>query len=271
MKISGMWGSDHREQDYKEIYTPLEQVGAEIRKRWNNIKLRRQVEDFLGGPPPGCVDAPRACLWRAVHTPNLEFFRFVESARTTGCLPYAFAGHYDRFCSTNPDKVGLLRLALITGTTKCDKPLFRHIRIADQVKYEGFPFHAIPTHWGESLIGFHYRLLRGAFPEVTPTDESSWLNARGSTAKEFYPAVFARFVCHGILFENYLNNSRERVFCRDVVFPSFETVTTLFGVRPIVVPLFSPSSMADDLSTTYYDANAVELINQALSTVGTTG
>jgi len=36
-----------------EIYTPLEEARDEIRRRWADRDLRRRVEEFLGGTPPG--------------------------------------------------------------------------------------------------------------------------------------------------------------------------------------------------------------------------
>jgi len=249
----------------EEIYTPLDNAKYEIRRRWHDATLRKQVESFLGGPPPGCASEPCACLWRAVHTPNREFFRFAEQARTTGCQPYAFAGHYDRYCSTNPEKVGLLRLKCVTGINKRGESIVRRVRIADGAEAEGLPFHAIVTHWGESFIAFHCRLVNGCFPDIIPIDESSWIKAWGTTPKEIYPAVLARFLCHGILFENYVNNSREASFLDETVLPAFETIYSLFGAMPLIVRLL-PTNTADHPSWTWYEGQAVKVIKRNLPT-----
>jgi hypothetical protein len=236
----------------EEIYTPLDEAREEVRLRWNDAELRRQVEAFLGGPPQGTTSGPCAYFCRALHTPNREFYRFVEQARAVGCPPCPLEYNDDRFCSLNPDKLGLLRLTWVTGTDKSGKPLFRRTMVADEPQCEGVPFRAITTRWGENLIGFHHRLLCGCFPEIIPADESVWIHAHGTSPKQFYPAVFARLVCHGVLFENYIDRDQEAPFVHSVVLPAFETVRARFGKRPLIVPLL-PQESSDDPSWTWYD------------------
>ena len=247
----------------QEIYTPIEDARREIHLRRNNAQLRHKVEQFLGGPPPGSGIEPRAYLWKALHTPNREFYRFVAQAKLAGCQPTALEYRDDHFCSSNLDKLGLLRLTLVTGTNRHGEQIFRRIVIADITGSEGIPLSAIATHWGASLATFHQDLLKGCFPELPLTDNSAWLHARGANPKEFYPAALTRFLCQGILFENFIDKPGEEIFIRDVVLPAFESVCDLFGLRPLIVPLL-PECTSDDPSWTWYDSHVAKLLKEIL-------
>ncbi|MDY0185333.1 MAG: hypothetical protein RBR43_05590 [Desulfuromonadaceae bacterium] len=246
----------------EEMYTPLEQAREQICQRWADKELRRRVEDFLEGAPPESVSGPRAYLWRAVHTPNREFCRFAELASETGCRPYAMAWHSDRFCSTNPDKASLVRMTCVKGINKRGEPIIQRFRIAEACEFEGIPFRAITTHWGESFIGFQYRLLQECFPAIIPTDESTWFVTHGGTPKHIYPNVLARFICHGILFDNFEDNASAS-FVRAVVLPAFESISSRFGIKPLIVPLLSENTSGDP-SWTWYEGKAMKAVTRCL-------
>ena len=211
-----------------------------------------------------CGIEPRAYLCKALQTPNREFYRFVAQAKLTGCHPTALEYKDDQFCSSNPDKLGLLRLTLITGTNRHGEQTVRRIMIADTASSEGIPLNAITTHWGASLVTVHHDLLKVCFPQLPLTDKSTWLHSPGANPNEFYPALLARFLCHGILFENYIDKPREAIFVRNVVLPAFESVCNLFGMRPLIVRLL-PERTSDDPSWTWYDSHVAKLLMEVLS------
>ena len=247
-----------------EIYTPLEEARNEIRQRWANQELRQKVEEFLGGEPPGVNSGPRAFFCRPVHTPNREFHRFIDLASDAYIAPALMEYLDDRFCSMNSDKLNLVRMTLLKGLNHRGEPIFQRKMITDSIP-EGMPFTSIRTLWGENLVDFHHRSLRTLFPSLVTENESAWLHIQGVSAREFYPAHLARFICHGILFESFLETSDESVFTKDVVLPMFKTVCSLFDAKPLIVRLL-PEESADDPSWTWYEGDIWNIVNKELKT-----
>jgi len=158
----------------------------------------------------------------------------------------------DRFCNLNADKLGLVRMTFSKGTNHHGEPLFlRKMVTAGDI--DGRLFKTIQTIWGENLVDFHHRVLRLSYPEVRPWNESSWFRTHGDSPNQFYPAHLARFICHGVMFENFLSNRHEEAFTRDVVLPAFERVCSRFGMKPLVIRLL-PEESEDDPSWTWYEA-----------------
>jgi hypothetical protein len=53
------------------------------------------------------------------------------------------------------------------------------------------------------------------------------------------------FICHGVLFENFVTNVEEQRFAEEVVYPAFKEVEQLFGLKPLIVPLLPPHNASD--------------------------
>jgi hypothetical protein len=248
-------------------YTPHEEARVEILRRREDLDLRRRVEEFLGGPPPGRPDEPGAFLCRTVQTPNREFFRFMELARSLGLPPHAQEYLDDRFCSMNADKLGAVRMTFHRGVNKRNEAMFRRRVIVEGSAWDGAPYRNLRTKWGENLVHFHHGLLQTFFAGLTLINESAWYRARGLNPGEFYPAHYARFLCHGVLLETYVETPREAPFIRDVVLPAFSRVISLFGVKPLIVPLLPPESAADP-SWTWYGREVEEIVIGKLAAAG---
>jgi hypothetical protein len=225
------------------------------------------VEEFLGGPPPGRPDEPGAFLCRTVQTPNREFFRFMELASSIGLAPHAQEYLDDRFCSMNADKLGAVRMTFHHGINRRNEAVFRRCVIVAGNSWDGAPYQDLRTKWGENLVQFHHGLLRTFFAGLTLINESAWYRARGASPREFYPAHYARFICHGILLETYLETPQESPFIHEVVLPAFERVLSLFGRRPLIVPLLPPESAADP-SWTWYDQEVERIVLGKLASAG---
>ena len=251
----------------EEIYTPLEEAHVEVRRRWEDLDLRRRVEEFLGGVPPGAGDGPRAFLCRSVQTPNREFFHFMEQALSLGVAPYAVEYGDDRFCGMNSDKIGIVRMTFSQGTNKRGEAIIRRRFIVAGNTCLGVPFNRLATYWGENLVHFHRRLVQEYCPGVQPEDESEWIHSRGVKPQDYYPAYLARFLCHGVLLESYLETPHEAPFTRDVALPAFESVVARFGMKPLIVPLLPPETAADP-SWTWYDREVEKFVVDELSSAG---
>jgi hypothetical protein len=249
-------------QKLEKLYTPLTEAKDEIRRRWADLGLRKKVEEYLGVLSPGMGDESRAFYCRTVLTPHREFHRFIALACEAGLTPVGAEYLDDCFNSLNPDKLGLVRMTFLKGRNRLDEPIFKR-KMVTGGDINGKSFTSILTLWGENLVDFHHRSLRTFFPDLVPVNEYAWIRTHGTSPRAYYPANFARFICHGILFENFLVTNGELAFTRDVVIPAFETVTTSFGMKPLIVRLL-PQESENDPSWTWYDTEMEHLVSREM-------
>ncbi|MCX6901897.1 MAG: hypothetical protein NTW03_00135 [Verrucomicrobia bacterium] len=236
--------SNWNDIDLSELYTPLEEVREIVEKRYADTSLRLRLEHDFFGPPPGAYQGPRACIARAVHTWNYEFQLFAKLARLTGLKPLATEYCDDLFCTMNFGKLSRLRMTIVEGKSK-DGNILRTRKIADIMANEGKPFSQIKTLWGENLLQFHHKILKVYSPDIEIVNETQWLRRYGNSARDFYPYLLAKFICHGVLFENYCRLGQENRFTLEVVLPSISKVIERYGHKPVIVNLLPTSSESD--------------------------
>lgn len=239
------------EFDIKEIYTPLSVAKKEIWRRWKDKELRKKVEKYLGGSVPGPFKKePRAVLSRSIITPNQEFFYFLDLAKTTKLKPLGLEGVTDKFCTKNYDKVSLGRLSFIDNdkiknkikNAECGKT---NVNVIDMMKYDGKKLCDVDTFWGEGLVDFHHKMMALYDSEIEIFDDFKWLDHKGKKngIRQYYKNFFTFFLCHGILFENFIIKRNEKEFTDNVIIESYLEVKKLFGKAPLIVPLLP---MEDD-------------------------
>lgn len=136
-------------------------------------------------------------------------------------------------------------------------------RIIDFGKTENQPIETIKTKWGESLADFHHRLLTIAGLSIELSDASSWYKSNGKKAAGYYDKFLSLFLCHGILFENFITNEEEDRFSKSVVFPAFKQVVDHFGIKPLIVPLV-PHETASTIYWRCYPAELEEEVAKCL-------
>lgn len=239
----------------------------EIWRRWNDKALRKKVEDFLGGDIPEFLKKePKATLVRYIITPNYEFFYFLGLAELAGldhaCLEYS----KDKFVAKNPDKYNLCKMFFFNGVGKKRGAKIDSINVVNFNKTEGKMLNEIKTEWGEKLIDFHHKILKksakSSFKKVC--DFSDWFNKKRNKNKSYYYLYYlALFLCHGVLFENFLLNKGEAEFTRKKVKPSFDKLEKIFGVRPLIVPLEHLGVNADN-TRMYYSKNIRDIFNKEI-------
>jgi len=218
------------------MYVTLEWAREELKRRANDLDLRRRVREFVGEIPDFLRNGPRAVLARHIATPNIEFFRLASTARRLGLRPACSGYVGDRFSTKNPDKLLLGRMTFLQGVTgkginlKTSQNIFRF----DQ--FDGKPFVNIRTLWGEGFVAFHHRLLTEKIPEFEIGDITEWIRNLGGTPRVFYPRLLALFICYGILFENFHLDGREKTFTQEVILPALVRVKEFFGLSPLIVP-----------------------------------
>ncbi len=252
----------------KRTYTPLKEAKEEIWRRWNNEALKKKVREFLGGDIPEPLrDAPKIVLARHAISPNGDLLEFLKVARYTSLGPAFFEPGNDKFVSSNPDKYFLGKMKFYYDIGKSGLGKFYSLKVVDFDKYDGKSASSIQTVWGESFLNFHHRILDSSVPGKLSSkiyNISPWIGRNGGSAVEFYPKYLALFLCYGVLAEIFFS-SKEGKFINDVLIPSLEVVESTFGMKPLIVRIFSekvfPEDQNDeDLHWMCYPASVAKLL-----------
>lgn len=237
-----------------DIYTSIENAKDEIWLRWNDNALRKEVESFLGEVPAVLKNEPKAVLFRHLMTPNYECLHFFDLARGLKLKPLGWEYLEDIFLTINKDKAYLGKMGFMNQPINGNG--VRYTRVIRLNENEKRKFTDIKTIWGEKFVDFHHRILTQRITGLQLFDASQWYASKGGKAKEYYQYFIALFLCHGILFENFVMDGREEEFTCLVVNPSIEKVEKRFGIKPLVIKLtlmngmnerYYPENMADDV------------------------
>lgn len=224
--------------DTSELYTDLAVAGNEVRRRWDDPLLRKEVLAYLGAIPEVFQQEPRAVLFRHIITPDHELSLFLDKAHVTGLKPLGLEFVEDKFFPWNGDKMALAKLPLFEKRDRNGKAIVRHRKVIDIQKWTNARFTDIQTLNGEGLVAFHHRLLRKNLCETPELQDcSSILHDYGDQARRYYERMLAWFVVHGVLFESFLTDDNEAEFKQTVVLPAFAHVHHLFGLKPLIVEL----------------------------------
>ena len=228
------------------MYTPLDEAKEEVWKRWNDADLRRRVQEYVKEVPQILSMRPKAVMWRQVASPNFESYAIVEASKKIGLKPLCLEYNTDKFCTRNSDKVLLGKMVFYNGTGKNggQKPVTTAFSINFE-ECEMKRFDEIQTIWGKSFIDFHHCLMERHLSDVEFIDHAQWVAKIGRDPMKYYDRFLALFICHGILFENFLLEGSEGQFTRDIAWPAIRKVTDHFGLKPLIVRLLPEESEAD--------------------------
>lgn len=227
------------------MYISLEEAKKEVWKRWNDADLRRRVLEYVGDVPEYCEHEPRAVLWRWLATPNYESLRFWEMAKKANLKPIYFELIGDKFCSKNSDKKYLGKLSFFNGKGRNNGDRVTCCHAIDFCLEDGKAFREIRTISGQDFVTFHHRMLSQVLPALELTDKTDYCKKMGGMPEHYYHRMMAFFICHGILFENFLEERDEGNFVREIAWPAIRRVTEHFGIKPLIVRLLPEESEAD--------------------------
>lgn len=234
------------------IYTPLSVAKKEIWKRWNDKKLRKRVEASLKGDFPEMFkDSPGAVISRQVLSLNFELLRFLQMSNIIELKPVAFEYLQDKFITKSIDKYYLGRLFFYGEKGKRAGNLLSTLKVIRFNRSEGKKICDLKTIWNGNLVDFHHKLAYCLDSNISREDISDYLKRNGNVASKYYTYYFSLFICHGVLFENFLLEDSQTDFTKNVVLPSFEKVQAKFGLKPLIVPLV-PFEDEEDLYWRYY-------------------
>jgi len=237
-------GNGHDLTQVDSLYTSLPEAVDETTRRRSNVALCATVDEFHRSLPPSFLpSSPFATLFRPIVTPNHEFAEFMAISRRFGLRPLCVEYAQDIFRAQNRDKYRLCRPAF-----KVRHGQTRSMRLVDFGQKEGQPLSRLTTTNGWNLARYHHTLLEQSFPDAMEhiIDFSSWF-AISRNAEFYYLRYLSLFICHGILFENFVTTDAEEMrFTRERVLPSFARAEELFGVKPLIVPVVPRAQEADD-------------------------
>ncbi|NVN91194.1 MAG: hypothetical protein HXX11_11405 [Desulfuromonadales bacterium] len=226
-----------------DVHSSLNEARTEIHRRWNDAALKRSVEEMLGVHLwPEMKGQPRGVLWRCLPSPDNGFTFFVQASQWMGLK--AFLPEYieDMFVHFNAEKksLGRLSLSMPDGTmVTCD--------IVDFHASQGKPMTEVVLKTGESLVGFHHRLLdRSGYPVMRRDLSDWWISLK--PARNYYHYYLAHFIAHGVLFDVFEQEEdhRENVFLQEVVLPNIEKVEREFGKKPLIVRHYPPEQTEEE-------------------------
>ncbi len=239
------------------IYTNLSEIKKELEKRRNDKELMNKVLKFWGENPfPLDMKEPRAVLSRDIITPNMELCYFLDVIKELDLDPLFFEVHRDKFVSKNKSKyhLGMLHFKQKKQSNIISK------NIVDFNKYEGKMLNDIPTTCGDNLISYHHKMLEKEYPGYSKFayDFSDWFLKTRNLTDYYYLYFLSLFICHGVLFDNYLLDDKEEAdFFMKKVEPSFKKAEEIFGVRPLIYPLL-PIEFEKDVSWYSYPEHLLE-------------
>ena len=229
--------------DDKKLYVPLDEARNEIEKRWNNIELKRKIEDELGENFWSEFKLkPRGFVFKNLISPENGLIFFIQCSKYVNITPLAFECSGDLFVSLNEEKKGMGRLHVqLKNNEKAT------IDIIDFHNWEKRKFNEILTKTGESLIDFHHKLVDYSGYNIEIKDETSWVKKNGKPS-DWYYLYLLHFVAHGVLFEALLadNDEKYEKFFREVVSPSLDRIERNFGLKPLIIKLYPDQQSSEE-------------------------
>lgn len=222
-------------------YLPWHEAMEELEKRANDEKLDAYLSELWPSGIPSIMEGKKSmALFRHIATPNYEIRRFAIGADALDTLqPLILEYTQDKFNNRNEWKFSLAKLRFSKGHDRHGNPISESKTIIDINAGNNQPISSIQTKWGQPLVDFHHELFADALPHLKDNvfDLSDWLHEKGPAAKDYYKAFLALFLKHGILFENFMIDSKEYGFTKDIILPAMLELEAETGYRPLIVAL----------------------------------
>ncbi|KKQ21259.1 MAG: hypothetical protein US33_C0006G0009 [Parcubacteria group bacterium GW2011_GWC1_36_9] len=246
------------------VYTTLSGAIKILEERQKDRALKDKIEKILNNniPEPLKKEGKYGVQFRQIATPNHDVYWFTELTKDRGLKSVFFEYHKDKFTSNNEFKHSLGQLRIHPKINKRGDNVEEKVTIFDFNKYNGKPFKDIMTLWSEPLIDFHRRLFEVcgySKDNLCFYDASQWFKDNGVKAVSYYTNFILLFICHGILFENFLLTGSEGEFTKKIFLPAFEKAFDLAGIKPLIVPI-PPMDNEEDVHWVSYDKKIKPLL-----------
>ena len=246
------------------VYTPLSEALRLLEERRKDPELVKKVEEFLDGDIPECFkgEGVKAVHFRQIATPNFDARWFLELAQDHSLKPIFFEYFNDKFTSNNEFKHSLGQLRIHGKINKNGDHQRDLVTIVDFNKFNGKKLSEVKTIWNQNLVDLH-RELFSVFDvdldKITFYDGSNWFYNNGEKSQMYYKKFLALFLCHGILFENFLLTGSEGEFSKTIVLPAIDYLNDKFNVKPFIVPI-PPMEVEDNEHWISYTKNVQEFV-----------
>ncbi len=244
-----------------------EQAQEEIHRRWQDVELKQRVVEFLGGDlPDAFLHESRGVLFRQLGIPDTETLSFVNICKFLNIKPLVTESLNDKFTTRNPDKVRWGRIDVCEKMNKKNEPIIRLTRIINFPTNDNKAIKDVSTIWGENLVDFFHDAFITMGQEKPETlDMSDWFARNGMVAKEYYKKFYAFFVAHAVLIDYYdeIEELLKNPFFRDNEFANYCAISEKFGVKPMVVQLFTQEEV-ERCDQWYFDAKMQEILDKKM-------
>ena len=138
-----------------KVHISLDEAREELKKRWNNVELKKAIEEELGDNfMPQFKECPRGVSFRQVITPDNGLPLFFQGAKYVGTDPLVLEFHGDMFTHLSEEKKGLGRMRV---TLEDDSKAT--VDIMDFHANEKKKLGECVLKTGENLIDFHHKLM----------------------------------------------------------------------------------------------------------------
>lgn len=184
-------------------------------------------------------EEPCAVICRSLATPNREFAKYLQLARSLNLKPVVLEYH-DKFVARNPEKYYLCKLTFYEKRRDASLMPSKSYKIIDFNTQEGQKIDNVQTIWGESIIDFHHHLIVKKYPQLENSihDITDWFNQRRYITKYYYFHFLSLFIQNSILFDNFLvQDPQECAFFTEKVLPSFHRAEEVYGAKPLIYPV----------------------------------
>lgn len=226
---------------YKTIYTPLSDALKILEERQKDENIRKKVEAFLDGDIPKCFTTKEknGYQFRQIATPNYEGQWFIKITKAFDLGTNFCEFKKDKFTTNNNFKLSLGQIKIHSGFDKEGKAIIEKKNIIDIKENDGKKLQDVCTNWGEPLLDFHRKSfnLYGLSEGIKFHDLSEWHEDHNSNSIDNYVSIFLLFITHGILFENFLIDGKEKLLTERVILPALEKVIKITGLKPLIVPV----------------------------------
>jgi len=224
------------------VYTPLSEAINILEERQKDPELIKKIEKLLNNniPEPLKKIGKNSVQFRQIATPNYDTHWFLELSRDNKLKPVFFEYHEDKFTSNNDFKHSLGQLRVHDHMNKKGDNIEEKITVVDFNKYNGKKFSEVMTLWSEPLTDFHNRLFTVcdlSKDGLCFFEASKWFKENGDKAINYYVNFMLLFICHSVLFENFLLSGSEGDFTKTIFLPALEQVSKLTGLKPLIIPI----------------------------------
>ena len=260
-----------REKFNAFVYTPLDEALKQVESRSADIKLAQYLEENLPVGRPNIFDRKKcAVLFRQIATPNYEFRRFISIVDALeDYTPVIFEYHDDKFVDKNESKYYLGMLAFFCGRGKKGGEKISLLNIIDFNSSRGKKLSEVNTLWGQPLIDFHHELLNDTYykhQEILIDDVTSWFHQNGKDASLYYKKFLSLFLQDGILLENFMLDSKELGFTKEIFLPAFISIVNETGRKPLIVAL-EPTEVESEIFWMCHPKDSMKVVEEKLKLV----